>query len=208
MKRNRFYIFPNFPILFLQGLIVLFFSISIFSLFAFRKAWLFSFDGISENVEKKVKSIDKYFSYEEKFPYYVYEFMYKDIDWLVKNMTQEEAKKILIYPNPIIRVTAYKNLLNHNFDNNQTGSYELLCQALQEYEVLQGDSGSCVSWAAPTSWFFCDMYFYLGEEGFNNKEQINFLKKMYCLKDSEIKHLVNLQQISERKIDSIYKSLR
>lgn len=209
MKRNRFYIFPNLSILFVQGIIVLFFSISIVILVNFRPTWFFSFDGISENVEKKVKSVDKQsFSYGEKYPYYLGLPIYEDIDWLTKNMTKEEAQKILSYPNPVVRVTAYRNLLNYNFDKNQTGSYELLCQVLQEYDVLQGSSGSCVGWVAPTGWFFSDMYFYLGEEGGKNKEQIDFLKKMYRLKDSEIKHLVHLQQIAERKIDSIYKALR
>ncbi|WP_338811900.1 hypothetical protein V9L05_10800 [Bernardetia sp. Wsw4-3y2] len=69
MKRNRFYIFPNLPVLFVQGLIILFFAISIFCLSSFRQTWLFSFDGISEEVQKKITDTDKRsFFYGEKYP--------------------------------------------------------------------------------------------------------------------------------------------
>ena len=207
MKRKQFY--PNFLVLSYYGIIVLFFAILTAGLFVFRLSWLYNFDGISKEVEKKIKSVDKQsFSYDNVIPYYLGVSIYKDMDWLAKNMTQKEAEKVLNYPNPVVRITAYRSLLNYNSQSFSEKNFQILSQALQEHEILTGSSGSCVQWVAPASYFFSDMYFYLGEKGYDRQKQINFLKADYHLTNSEMKHLLHLHQISENKIDSVYEAFR
>ncbi|WP_291721353.1 hypothetical protein, partial [Bernardetia sp.] len=145
MKRKRLY--PNLVVLSHYGIIILFFATLIVGLYMFRLTWLYSFDGISKEVEEKIKSVDKQsFSYDNIIPYYLGVSIYEDMDWLAKNMTQKEAEKVLNYPNPVVRITAYRNLLNYNSQSFSEKNFQLLSKALQENEILTGSSGSCVGW--------------------------------------------------------------
>ncbi len=204
MKRNRFYIFPNLSILFVQGVIILFLSTSIFSLSAFRQTWLFSFDGIGDSVKEQVEEIDEQtFSYQRIECYHIYEETFEAIDSLSKEMTISEAEKVVKHPNSVVKIAAYKKLIfdksEREISKNSNKNYEIFCQILNETEILQVKLGDCGYLITPTGWFFMDTYLTFYEDNINDKEYSSRMKKEFNLTDSEFNHLVELYQILEQK---------
>ncbi|WP_338811901.1 hypothetical protein V9L05_10810 [Bernardetia sp. Wsw4-3y2] len=142
----------------------------------------------------------------------MYGIIYENIDWLSKNMTQLEAKKVLNYPSPVIRIAAYRSLLNHKsaskFDKNPKRDYELLCQILQEYDIVQASLEDCGVLITSTGLFFSDMYLRLDDDNIQNEEYIQSFKENHNVKDSEVKHLRKLYQILEQKMEDFHKNCR